>query len=174
MSTASRRHSFPLPRNEPTLIRSDYVIFLGSSDLQQEGHSPGPSACVWQTRTMDGTIVDEPDPKQSRTGVSDEKRGLAAAFVGSLETVGAKSFCLVYAPGTYICDGVMHARDWKARGWRNSQNEPIANPDIWERYLELVDDNDLDVCARRWDKEYCSHVRSHLNSEARKACRART
>ena len=89
--------------------------------------------------------MDYPDAKQSRTNDSDEKRGLAAALVGALAKLGLRSVALVYAPGTYIEDGVCHARDWKARGWRNSQNELVANPDIWERFLELVDDRDLDV-----------------------------
>ncbi|MBR0812158.1 hypothetical protein JQ544_11530 [Bradyrhizobium diazoefficiens] len=165
--------ALPLPRNEPVLQTSDYVIFLDSSDLQNEDQSSGPSACVWQIRTMDGTIVDDSDAKQSRAEKSDEKRGLVAALVGALEAVGGESFCLVYATGTYITDGVQYARDWKARGWRNSQNEPIANPDIWDRYLELLDNRRLEVRARSWKKEYCNELRRQLNERARGACRGR-
>jgi ribonuclease HI len=120
---------------------------------------------------LDGTIIDYPDAKQSRTNDSDEKRGLVAALVGALEKLGVGSSALVCAPGTYIEDGVYHARDWKARGWRNSQNELVANPDIWERFLELVDDRDLDVTVRRWRENSCTELRKQLKDDARKACR---
>ncbi|BBO09231.1 hypothetical protein TM102_07010 [Bradyrhizobium sp. TM102] len=122
---------------------------------------------------MDGTIVDDSEAKQSRTQSSDEKRGLAAALVGALETVSYASFCLVYATGTYITDGVKYARIWKARGWRNSQNEPVANPDIWDRYLDLIDKRHLEVSARSWKKEHCTELRRQLNERARGACRDR-
>ncbi|MCP3395683.1 RNase H family protein [Bradyrhizobium sp. CCGB20] len=164
--------ALPLPRNEAFLSTADYVIFLDSSDLQNEDQS-GPSACVWQIRTMDGTIVEDSEAKHSRTESSDEKRGLVAALVGALETVGAGSFCLVYAPGTYITDGVKHARNWKAHGWRNSHNEPVANPDIWDRYLELLDNRHLEVFARSWKKEHCTELRRQLNERAKGACRDR-
>ncbi|NYG46517.1 ribonuclease HI [Bradyrhizobium sp. IAR9] len=161
--------ALPLPRNEPFLPTADYVIFLDSSDLPNEDGS-GPSACVWQIRTMDGRIVNDSEAKQSRTKCSDEKRALVAALVGALEAVGDGSFCLVYATGTYITDGVKHACNWKARGWRNSHNEPVASPDIWDRYLELLDNRDLEVRARSWKKEYCTELRRHLNERAKGAC----
>lgn len=165
--------SLSFPKNEPALETSDYVIFLNSSDFPKDGRSSGPSACVWQIRTMEGEIVDYPDAKPSRTEISDEKRGLVAALVGALERVGIGSFCLIYAPGTYICDGIAYARDWKARGCRNSQNEAVANPELWNRYLELLDERQLDVSARVWTKCICTNLRSDLNRKARDACNGR-
>ena len=29
-------------------------------------------------------------------------------------------------------------RGWVARGWRNSQKQPVANRDLWEPFIELV------------------------------------
>lgn len=172
--TSQRAPALPFPKREPVLETADYIVFLVSSDLPEDGQSSGPSACVWHIRTMDGAIVYESDAKQSRTESSDEKRGLVAALVGALELVGIESFCLIYAPGTYINDGLEHASDWKARGWRNSQNEPIANSDIWERYLELRDNHSLEVWARKWNKDHCTQLRALLNRKAREACKGRS
>jgi ribonuclease HI len=161
------------PQSESTLETSDYVIFLESSDWQGIGQSAGPSACLWQIRTMVGTIVHDGDAKRSRTERSDEKRGLVAALVGALEMVGDGSFCLVYANGTYIEDGVYYARDWKAHGWRNTQNQQIANPELWDRFLELLDTRQLTVWARIWSKNNCVDLRRSLKRKARRACGGR-
>lgn len=163
----------PFPRNEASLKTSDYVIFLESSDWQDIGRSVGPSACIWQIRTMDGTIIYDGEAKQSQSERSDEKRGLVAALIGALEMVGDGSFCLVYANGTYISDGVYYAEEWKARGWRNSQNQPVANPEMWDRYLELLDTRQLVVYARSWSKNYCADLRRTFKRKARRACRGR-
>lgn len=172
-SNPQRMPALPFPRNEPALETSDYVIFLASSDFQEIGRSAGPSACVWQIRTMDGTIVHDGDAKQSRSERSDEKRGLVAALIGALEMLGDDSFCVVYANGTYIEDGVYYALEWKERGWRNSQNQPIANPEMWERYLELLDTRHLAVRARVWSKKYCDDLRRSLKGKVRRACSGR-
>jgi ribonuclease HI len=29
-------------------------------------------------------------------------------------------------------------RGWHARGWRNSQRQPVANRDLWEPFIEMV------------------------------------
>ncbi len=34
---------------------------------------------------------------------------------------------------------------WRARGWRNSQRQPVANRDLWERLLTLAVDAGRDV-----------------------------
>lgn len=163
----------PLPKNEPVFDSIDCMIFLESSDLPKDIYSPGPSACIWQIRTLDGIILDSPDPKQSRGDNSDEKRGLAAALIGALEKLAPDSRAVVCSPGTYIKDGIAFAEKWRANGWRNSHNEPVANSDIWERYLELVNEHNLDVIALSWSENSCTKLRKKLKEAARKACRDR-
>jgi len=49
---------------------------------------------------------------------------------------------------------------WLKRGWRNSKNEPVANRDLWEPFIELV-------LARRnvtfrWVKGHSGHSMNDL------------
>lgn len=40
----------------------------------------------------------------------------------------------------YLCDAIIKgwATQWKRNGWRRSNKEPAANPDLWERLLGLL------------------------------------
>jgi ribonuclease HI len=40
----------------------------------------------------------------------------------------------------YLCDAISKgwATQWKRNGWRRSNKEPAANPDLWERLLSLL------------------------------------
>lgn len=40
----------------------------------------------------------------------------------------------------YLCDAIIKgwATQWKRNGWRRSNKEPAANPDLWERLLSLL------------------------------------
>ena len=40
----------------------------------------------------------------------------------------------------YLCDAIIKgwAMQWKRNGWRRSNKEPAANPDLWERLLGLL------------------------------------
>ena len=34
-------------------------------------------------------------------------------------------------------------KGWIARGWKNSKKEPVANRDLWEPFVELVQERDV-------------------------------
>ena len=40
----------------------------------------------------------------------------------------------------YLCDAITKgwATQWKRNGWKRSNKEPAANPDLWERLLGLL------------------------------------
>lgn len=40
----------------------------------------------------------------------------------------------------YLCDAIIKgwATQWKRNGWKRSNKEPAANPDLWERLLSLL------------------------------------
>jgi len=40
---------------------------------------------------------------------------------------------------------------WKRRNWKNSQNKPVANRDLWEPLIELALDPDFEI-SWRWVK----------------------
>ena len=46
---------------------------------------------------------------------------------------------------TYLVDAIAKgwAVKWRARGWRNAENEPTAHADLWERLLDLCAKHDV-------------------------------
>ena len=46
----------------------------------------------------------------------------------------------VRSDSTYVvnCFNQNWWRGWHARGWRNSQRQPVANRDLWEPFIEMV------------------------------------
>ena len=48
---------------------------------------------------------------------------------------------------------------WLRRNWKNSQNKPVANRDLWEPLIELALSSDVDV-SFRWVK---GHSGDHWN-----------
>ena len=50
---------------------------------------------------------------------------------------------------------------WIARGWRNSQKQPVANQDLWKPLIELYRANDQRV-RFRWVKGHSGHPMNDL------------
>ena len=46
----------------------------------------------------------------------------------------------IVSDSTYVvkCFNDSWWRGWHARGWKNSQRQPVANRDLWEPFIELV------------------------------------
>jgi ribonuclease HI len=80
------------------------------------------------------------------------------------------SWVVLYAPGSYIRDGIKYAESWRNNGWRNKQNQKIAYPDIWIRYLKLVDERGITIVLRHWGRDYKS-IRNELQHQVRAARR---
>jgi ribonuclease HI len=48
---------------------------------------------------------------------------------------------------------------WQKNGWRNSQRQPVANADLWEPLVELVNAGDVTF---RWVKGHSGDVMNDL------------
>jgi len=59
----------------------------------------------------------------------------------------------VFSDSTYVvkCFNDRWWQNWQRRNWRNSQNKPVANRDLWEPLIEEVVGSAVDV-AFRWVK----------------------
>ena len=59
----------------------------------------------------------------------------------------------VVSDSTYVvkCFTDRWWQGWLRRNWKNSQNKPVANRDLWEPLIELAVSSDLDV-SFRWVK----------------------
>ena len=56
----------------------------------------------------------------------------------------------------YLCDAIIKgwAKSWKLKGWKRSNKEPAANPDLWERLLALLEIHKVDFV---WVKGHNGH-----------------
>ena len=59
----------------------------------------------------------------------------------------------VVSDSTYVvkCFTDRWWQGWQRRNWKNSQNKPVANRDLWEPLIELALSPDVDV-SFRWVK----------------------
>lgn len=56
----------------------------------------------------------------------------------------------------YLCDAIIKgwARSWKLKGWKRTNKEPAANPDLWERLLALLEIHKVEFV---WVKGHNGH-----------------
>lgn len=61
------------------------------------------------------------------------------AAIRGLEALKEPCNVTVYSDSEYLVQAMSlgWAQRWKKRGWRRSENDPAANPDLWEKLLAL-------------------------------------
>jgi ribonuclease HI len=73
-------------------------------------------------------------------GTTNQRMEMRAAIEG-LKALTAPSKVTVYSDSAYLvnCMTQRWYRKWRRNGWLNSKKEPVANRDLWEELLELVE-----------------------------------
>lgn len=53
----------------------------------------------------------------------------------------------VYSDSAYIVNAFQQKwiNRWQVNGWKNSKKEPVANRDLWENLLELMENNRVEI-----------------------------
>lgn len=97
--------------------------------------NPGPGGWAWAVpggRWMSGY-----DP-----ATTNQRMEIAAAYSAVAELEGAVH---VVSDSTYVvnCFRDEWWKGWIARGWKNSKKEPVANRDLWEPFVEMVQERDV-------------------------------
>lgn len=75
----------------------------------------------------------------------------------------------VFADSAYLinCMNQRWHDKWRTNGWKNSKKEPVANQDLWEELLQVIEDNFLNV---KFDKVK-GHSKVFYNEECDKLAR---
>ncbi len=92
--------------------------------------NPGPGGWAW---AVPGGLF----ASGAAVATTNQRMEISAA----LEAVRALPGPLeVVSDSTYVVNCFRDAwwRGWKARGWRNSAKQPVANRDLWEPLIDLV------------------------------------
>jgi ribonuclease HI len=123
--------------------------------------NPGPGG--W------GAIVVFPDGHVRELGgaqnpTTNNKMELEAVIAALHFVRAAPQDVLVFADSTYVIRGITQwIWGWMKRGWRNSQDEPVANTDQWKELFKIVE-------ARGRQKIQWHYVRGHQGTPGNERC----
>src|SRR5690606_31336619 len=92
--------------------------------------NPGPGGWAW---AIDGEVFES----GADAATTNQRMEVTAAFRAVEALEGPLE---VRSDSTYVVN-CFRQEGWKgglAKGWRNSQRQPVANRDLWEPFIELV------------------------------------
>ncbi len=86
---------------------------------------------------------------------------LLAAITG-LETLRFPCRVTLFTDSEYMANGITKgwAAKWRKNGWRKADKSPVANPDLWERLLNLCETHEVTY----------SWVRGHTGDTENERC----
>ena len=107
--------------------------------------NPGPGGWAWAVAPTGDVFGSGGAPRTTnqRMEVQAAFEAVKAFTAGPIEIV---------SDSTYVvkCFNDFWWKGWIARGWKNSQKQPVANRDLWEPFIELV--RSRDDLSFRWVK----------------------
>ena len=97
--------------------------------------NPGPGGWAWAT-SPDGALSDSGGEGHT----TNQRMEITAAFRAVQTFMDDPRILEIVSDSTYVvkCFTENWWRGWLARGWRNSQKQPVANRDLWEPFIEAV------------------------------------
>jgi ribonuclease HI len=109
--------------------------------------NPGPGGWAWAVpggRFASGAEAHTTNQRMEINAALEALRSLTAESPASIEVV---------SDSTYVvkCFTDRWWQGWQRRGWKNSQNKPVANRDLWEPLIELALQPEVPV-SFRWVK----------------------
>lgn len=83
------------------------------------------------------------------------------AAIKGLEMLKEPCDVTLVSDSKYLVDAIAKgwARRWRAKGWKRSDKEPVVNPDLWERLLNLCDVHNVTF---EWVKGHAGHSENEL------------
>jgi ribonuclease HI len=134
-----------LPVEAPASSADQPSVPAGTTEVWTDGAcsgNPGPGGWAWAV----------PDGRQD-SGSAPVTTNQRMEIQAALEAVRALPGPLVVvSDSTYVVNCFRDGwwRGWLARGWTNSQRKPVANRDLWEPLVQLV--NERGDVTFRWVK----------------------
>jgi ribonuclease HI len=77
------------------------------------------------------------------------------AVIRALEALEARSRVRLYTDSQYVQRGISEwIHDWKRRGWRTADRQPVKNVDLWMRLDELARGHEVEW---HWVRGHAGH-----------------
>ena len=87
------------------------------------------------------------------------------AAIKSLKALQTKCKVTLYNNNGYLVDAIANnwAIRWQANNWKNSDNKPTANVDLWEQLLLFCSQHDVEFirikqCAGNQEYQRCNYI----------------
>ena len=96
--------------------------------------NPGPGGWAWAVAPHG-----EPLASGGESHTTNQRMELTAV-IEAIKSVPADEDVEIRSDSTYVvnCFRDEWWKGWLARGWKNSQRQPVANRDLWEPLIEMV------------------------------------
>ncbi|WP_286238690.1 ribonuclease HI [Neptuniibacter halophilus] len=92
-------------------------------------------------------------------GTTNNRMELMAAIQG-LEALNRPCEVVLTTDSQYVRQGITEwITGWKRKGWKNSQNKPVKNADLWQRLDQAAAKHQVDW---RWVKGHSGHPENEL------------
>lgn len=97
--------------------------------------NPGPGGWAWAV-----SPTGEPRDSGGEPHSTNQRMEIMAAYNAVLAYETDPRPLVIVADSTYVvkCFTDNWWQGWLKRGWKNSQRQPVANRDLWEPFIELV------------------------------------
>ena len=97
--------------------------------------NPGPGGWAWAV-SPDGGV--NGSGREDHT--TNQRMEVMAAWRALQHFEDDERTIVIVSDSTYVvkCFNDGWWKGWIRRGWRNSQNQPVANRDLWEPFIDLV------------------------------------
>ena len=128
----------------------DVPVPPGTTEVFTDGAcrgNPGPGGWAW-------AVLDGPENSGHDPATTNQRMEVRAAYEAILALPGA---LVVVSDSTYVVNCFKNSwwTGWRTRGWVNSAKKPVANRDLWEPLIDLVEERG-DVTFR-WVKGHSGH-----------------
>lgn len=112
--------------------------------------NPGPGGWGAILRYQDS----EKEMKGAEKMTTNNRMELMAA-IEALQSLTRNCEVALYTDSNYLRQGMQTwLAQWKKKGWRNSQNQPVKNDDLWKRLDELASKHRIQW---HWVKGHSGH-----------------
>jgi ribonuclease HI len=134
----------------PRVLTPDEPVPPGTTEVFTDGAcrgNPGPGGWAW-------AVKDGPEGSGHDPATTNQRMEVRAAYEAIVALPGT---LVVVSDSTYVVNCFKNSwwTGWRARGWVNSAKKPVANRDLWEPLIDLVEERG-DVTFR-WVKGHSGH-----------------
>lgn len=83
------------------------------------------------------------------------------AIIEALKQIPVHSRVVVTTDSQYVVNAIQKKwlAGWQQKGWKNAQKKPVANRDLWETLLVLMDNKDITF---KWIRGHTGHSNNEL------------